>query len=551
MRLTRFRTVRGRLLAIMAAVALPIAIGAGIAAVTTYRAVIVSLETAQLRAADDLAIRARVWYRGATRTLVASASAVASTSDRTAADCAQVGRPILELLSGFLAFHVELADGSTCTATATADPALSSNALDAVLARLGELPGLQSWTGRQPLGARYDYVTVGNARYLAVYANPPAAGSGFRQAVMLIDPDLLDQVFDFGVEREGLHAALVGRGGEPVTTRGNPDTSWLPQTEVVPDTLQRWSGPSRNGVQRAYAARMVAEPDFYVIASFDGTAERAAWLQLWSSLLLPALMLMALAIFYTRAIDRHCIHWLRMIEAVARARPSQTGARVAVAPDMPTDIRSVADAFNEMVQGEERRQHKLQSALDDNRYLVRELHHRVKNSLQVVQSYLGLAKREHRGEVRAALADAECRVHVLSAAYRFTLADGEMQPVRVDLFLDDVVTVIANLLRQRDQSVEGHFETGATLAVDRIIPLGFLIVDIASRALRAMPGLALTVTVEDIDDSRIEVVVRADRQVALSDPPRMVAGLVAQVEAEAVAPEDTGVLGIWRITHAR
>ena len=69
------------------------------------------------------------------------------------------------------------------------------------------------------------------------------------------------------------------------------------------------------------------------------------------------------------------------------------------------------------------------------------------------------------------------------------LADGEMQPVRVDLFIDDVVTMIANLIRGRDQAVYSRIDTAAVLSVDRIIPLGFLVADVASRALRNSPGV--------------------------------------------------------------
>ena len=251
-----------------------------------------------------------------------------------------------------------------------------------------------------------------------------------------------------------------------------------------------------------------------------------------------------------RAIDRQCARWLRDIEAAARSRTSSGWARVAVADDMPSDIRGVAEAFNAMVNEQEVRQRRLQTALDDNRFLVRELHHRVKNSLQVVQSYIGLSKRDYRDEARLALADAECRVHVLSAAYRFTLADGEMQPVRVDLFLDDVVTMIANLIRGRDQAVRSRIETTAVLSVDRIIPLGFLVADVASRALRSTPGVRITVTVTDIDDATIEVGLDADRELIHSAPPRLFAGLLAQIQATQTVEPAGHVLGRWQLRHA-
>jgi hypothetical protein len=202
-----------------------------------------------------------------------------------------------------------------------------------------------------------------------------------------------------------------------------------------------------------------------------------------------------------------------------------------------------------MVDEQEVRQRRLQTALDDNRFLVRELHHRVKNSLQVVQSYIGLKKRDYRDEAREALADAETRVHVLSAAYRFTLADGEMQPVRVDLFIEDVVTMITNLVRGRDQWVSSRLETEATLSVDRIIPLGFLVVDVASRVLRSTPGVSLTIVIRDIDATSFEVSLEADRLIAPSEPPKMFAGLVAQIEAVQVKKSQGRHLGTWRITH--
>ena len=49
MRLTRFRTVRGRLLALLVAIALPIACLTAIAAFTTYRTVVAAIEISQAR----------------------------------------------------------------------------------------------------------------------------------------------------------------------------------------------------------------------------------------------------------------------------------------------------------------------------------------------------------------------------------------------------------------------------------------------------------------------------------------------------------------------
>lgn len=548
MRLARFRTVRGRLLALLVLIALPIACLTGLAALTTYQTVIAAIEVAQARTADDFAVRTRVWHRGALRTLLASGSVIAS-SGLTGTDCQASIRELLAHTPGYRAIRFVLTDGRICFASA--DPDISEADAAGLAQRMGDLPRsvARSTVGLPP--ARFDQVAVRGRDHLVSQVRLPDDET-LRDALLLADPDLLDQVFDLGGSGDGVNVAMVSRGDTIVMHRdegGADDVSWLPEQKVFPDDGQRWKGRSRAGVNRTYAARLVTAPDLYIVASFSNMPEQAARTQFLVLLIAPIVTLILLCLVYLRAIDQHCVRWLRGIEAAARARSAEPNVRAVVADDMPADIRSVAEAFNTMVDEQEVRQRRLQTALDDNRFLVRELHHRVKNSLQVVQSYLGLTKRDYRGEAQMALADAECRVHVLSAAYRFTLADGEMQPVRVDLFLEDVVTMIANLVRRRDQWVTSRIETGATLSVDRIIPLGFLIVDVASRVLRSTPGVSITIIVADVDAETLSITLEADREVVPSEPPKLFAGLMVQIEAVQMAHAAGRRLGTWHIRH--
>ena len=545
--LRRFSTVRTRLLALLVVIAVPIACASAFAAYATYRAAIVAIEAAQARAVDDFAVRTRVWYRGMSRALLVF-GAVASELGLDTAGCSNAGSKAMDRTAGFRAFLLRHTDGRICAGSLDAD--LTTESLDGIAQQLAGRSPVGMWNGADIGRMRYDQVTVGARRYLAILASIPSTSAGLQQALLLAAPELLENVFDLGEDGQVLNVALVGREAGVVAVRGDGrDLSWMPRTSRVPERHERWVGPNRAGQESAFAARMVAEPDFYIVASFDDRPAEAARLQFIVLLLAPLLTLGLLCLVCMRAIDRHCLRWLRDIETAARSRTSTNRVRVAVADGMPSDIRSVAEAFNGMVEEQEVRQRRLQTALDDNRFLVRELHHRVKNSLQVVQSYIGLSKRDHRDEARLALADAECRVHVLSAAYRFTLADGEMQPVRVDLFLDDVVTMISNLIRSRDQWVTSRIETVATLSVDRIIPLGFLVADVASRALRGTPGVRIVVEVRDIDASAIEVTLEVDREIQHTMPPRLFAGLLTQVGAVQTQEPRGRSLGRWRIDH--
>jgi hypothetical protein len=548
MRLQRFSTVRARLLALLVAIVVPIACASAFAAYATYRAAIVAIAAAQVRAVDDFAVRTRVWYRGAARALLTFGT-VASEGPFEGKDCAEAGIKALERTGGFRAFLLRDAQGNVCAGSL--DPHITAAMLDDVARQLAARPAVSTWSGVDLGTLHYDQVTLGARRYLTVLvAPPPSTGGSLRQALLLAAPQLLENVFDLGDDGQVQNVALVGRNAGVIASRGaEGEMSWLPDANRIPEVHARWTAPNRAGEESVYAARMVAEPDFYIVASFDDRPAQAARLQFVVLLLAPLLTLALLCLVWLRAIDKHCLRWLRGIETAARSRTPANRARASVSEGMPSDIRSVAEAFNAMVEEQEVRQRRLQTALDDNRFLVRELHHRVKNSLQVVQSYIGLSKRDHRDEARLALADAECRVHVLSAAYRFTLADGEMQPVRVDLFLDDVVTMISNLIRSRDQWVTTRIETTAVLSVDRIIPLGFLVADVASRALRGTPGVRILVEVVDVADGAIEVGLEVDREIRHSEPPRLFMGLLAQIEAVQTQEAHGRVLGRWRIGH--
>jgi two-component system, sensor histidine kinase PdtaS len=543
MALSLLRTVRGRLLALMVAIVLPIAFLSAAAAVATYNTVLGSIQTAQMRAADDFAVRTRVWYRGALRSLVAGATAIQASAAHGKA-CDRAAESVITTVQGYHALLLRRAGQPDCFGGSELDTPREEVA--AAASRLAQREPVRQWAGTEFTEARYDQVTIAGRRYLAVSAR---VGTG--DSLLLTSPGLLDNVFDLGGGEAGMSAALVRRGGEVVVARSERrgDVSWLPRVEVAPEKTAHWNAASQAGPSRTYAARMVAEPDLYVVASFDGAAERAAMAQFYALLLVPLLTMGLLGLVYMKAIDQHCVRWLRSIEETARARSGSAGARIPLSDEMPRDIRSVAEAFNAMVDEQEVRQSRLRLALDDNRFLVRELHHRVKNSLQVVQSYIGLAKRDHQGEARMALSDAECRVHVLSAAYRFTLADGEMQPVRIDLFLDDIIEMVSSLIMARSQRLEGRIETRAALPIDRIIPLGFLIVDVLGRALRTAPGIGLELAVTNAGDGLIDVAITMDRDAVQIPAPRLFAGLLMQIEAIELSPPQGRSLGVWRLSH--
>lgn len=547
MRLSAFRTVRARLLALMVLVFVPIVIITGVTATSTYRSVLASIREAQVQTAANFAVRARMWYRETLRSLVTTLAAV--TSDPAlATSCPEVTRRMVGDTTGIGVLGIRMEGSPFCSASS--DGTLEPARIEAALQQFRERPTAGTWTGVTLGDARYGSITIGTRRYLGVYATRDGEGARSKvEAIVLMDAAVLDRGFELGTLSPGVTVGLVQRPGDVIIARGadDRDPSWLPREEVVTQEVERWSGLARDGRHAVFASRLVAPPDLYVIARFDETAERAAFLQFIALLLTPTVTLAVLFAVYSLAIDSNIIRWIKGIEAAALARSSRKAVMAPVDPAMPDDMRRVSEAFNAMVAEQADRVEKLNTTVGANRHLVRELHHRVKNSLQVVQSYLSLARREHGEAHRQVLAEVESKVHVLSMAYRHALAEGEMRPVQLKGFLEEVAVMLNGLMRGSTPWITIESVSDATLVVDRAIPLGLFVVEVAAHSLRTGHDAGMTVTLACDGPGYVALEIATGDADSKAAGSRVAVGLLRQLDATPMEGALPGSMGRWRI----
>jgi two-component system, sensor histidine kinase PdtaS len=546
-----FDTVQARLVAFFLIIAIPIAAITTVTAMVTYRGAAKAIEASQTQLAGNFAIRLRIWYVGVLRGMIISASQGAGAGSEAA--CQAVGNLGVQGLAGYEALIIRSAGGQSCFVSS--DPSLAqADVSQALTAQAGKTLA-QSKAILSPVEGRYDAAPFAGKQRLVVYARSNGAGIGAGsaahrwEALLVVAPDALDRVFNLGESDPDFISSLSTRQDEIIFARGRAatDRAWLPTQGVFPLTRRHWAAVSAGGERRIYYAQPVGDRDLFVVSSFLDKDLQAARSQFIFVLLAPLLALILLLSVLIGVINRHLVQWLKGIEAASRARRVSGWGRVALSETMPTDIRDVVVAFNDMVTEQENREHHLQDALGANLLLTRELHHRVKNNLQVVQSYIGLSKNAYTGDARMALCEAECRVHVLSAAYRGALAEGAMRPVGIDSFLRDVIAAIARLLCRPGQEISIRGQTDINLVVDRAIPLGLLVVDRASAILHDGVPLALRVEIADDDQEQFSFAFVADRAVAQPLQSRILAGLVMQLEAVETTPRDSTHLGAWRL----
>ncbi|HEY0445735.1 MAG TPA: sensor histidine kinase [Allosphingosinicella sp.] len=144
-------------------------------------------------------------------------------------------------------------------------------------------------------------------------------------------------------------------------------------------------------------------------------------------ILLPLMMLIWTAAISWVVLDRLLLKPLaRMQRAVSAYRP---GDRELDLPRLTTPAREIVDlgqAFDQVTRTVARHEAELEAAIDRQTRLVREVHHRVKNNLQVVASLLNLhARGAASEEVGAAYASIQRRVDALAVVHRNHFAELE------------------------------------------------------------------------------------------------------------------------------
>ena len=142
---------------------------------------------------------------------------------------------------------------------------------------------------------------------------------------------------------------------------------------------------------------------------------------------LPLLMWVLAALISWLLVTRLLIRPLRQLgRSVLRLKPGQGGEALPRKLGPATEIQGLRDAFARALDRIEESEQEMAAALDGQRRLVREVHHRVKNNLQVVASLLNIHGRSaETAEARAAYASIARRVGALSIVHRNHFAEME------------------------------------------------------------------------------------------------------------------------------
>jgi two-component sensor histidine kinase len=416
------------------------------------------------------------------RARIESAESVLETlkPDSVDADCREKLHALVARLKGYTAFARFDATGRlTCSSDMTATA--------------GNAAGM-TWFKRLEAGDERVLARAsanGDANQQLIVAVRDTQASGFAGALVAVLP--LADIAPAADDRTLPHGAAVAVTNETGAILSASDRGvfqsigrdWVVSAGKQGSTL--FSARDAHGHKRIYAGAPLAGDDVFVLISTP--AEGAfSWARLnpVATIVLPLLFwgLAVLAVMITS--DRLVIRWLEYLERIASIyAKGRYSVRPVQARNAPMEIRTLGVTLDQMAEAIEARDASLRDSIEHKDALMREIHHRVKNNLQVISSLLNMQQRSLTDPAaRAAMGDTRQRIAALALIYRALYQSADLRRVDVRLFLEELIAqLVANDAGRGGALVRTEL-TADTLVIDpdKLAPLALWAVEAISNA---------------------------------------------------------------------
>ena len=140
------------------------------------------------------------------------------------------------------------------------------------------------------------------------------------------------------------------------------------------------------------------------------------------------------------------------------------------------------------------------AALKEKEVLLREIHHRVKNNMQVVSSLLSLqALKTDDPKILALFSEAESRVHSMALVHEILYRSDNLSEINLEAYLRALSDHLLHLYTP--QGVPADFKInakGVILKIEQAVPFGLIITELLTNALKyaSSPGSRLEVRID-------------------------------------------------------
>ena len=148
------------------------------------------------------------------------------------------------------------------------------------------------------------------------------------------------------------------------------------------------------------------------------------------------------------------------------------------------DARSAILALRQKVEEHQETEQRLQKSLAETETLLRKVHHRVKNNLQLVDTLLALQIRQTPA-VAENLRDLRYRVYCLGMVHQMLMQSAGLETIKLGEFLSNLCQSLAASYTDRQDKVTLNVSVepvDAAIKIDFAIPMGLLVTELATNA---------------------------------------------------------------------
>ncbi|MDQ2859895.1 MAG: sensor histidine kinase [Pseudomonadota bacterium] len=247
-----------------------------------------------------------------------------------------------------------------------------------------------------------------------------------------------------------------------------------------------WLGSDRGGEARLFASAPLVGHDVYVVLSAPSRGLVSwAWLNPVSAFLLPLLAFCVAVAAVLLVAERSMVRWIVYLRRIAalygRGRYTVRPLKAhAAAPE----IRALADTLETMAKTIAARDAALTEALAHKDALMREIHHRVKNNLQVISSLLNMQQRALTDPAaQAALYDTRQRIAALALIYRALYQGPDLKHIDLRDFLDELIAQLVMGESARGSPIRTQLDLDPLIIdPDQLAPLALFAVEAITNA---------------------------------------------------------------------
>jgi len=303
----------------------------------------------------------------------------------------------------------------------------------------------------------------------------------------------------FLVDRSGTAVTQSGKLIEPTPSpsgAGDADMLAFPDAAALHKAMagdsRQFTGNGADGISRLYTLTNLRHTDLFVVVGMVesgpfGWAKRDFTRQMAAALAMLLCALLGVAVGSDLLIARNIRALSATAEALERGdysvRPQVTGGS--------REVRQLAMTLTSMADQVQRHEQDMRRSVQAKDAMLKEIHHRVKNNLQVVTSLMSIqANRLHDEASKRALAELQRRVRALGLLHRHLYEGDDLRYLDFGQFTVELCQMVKESSGPAARAVNIEVDIPPIpITADRAVPLGLLITEALGNAFKhGFPG---------------------------------------------------------------